>query len=34
MKDNAFFAIEKTRMEMSHNGYVMRGNVRPAGYYF
>ncbi|HTV48574.1 MAG TPA: MBL fold metallo-hydrolase [Phycisphaerae bacterium] len=34
MKDNAFFVIEKMRMEMSHNGYVMRGNVKPPGYFF
>ena len=32
-KHNAYYTLEKTRLEMHHNGYVQRGNVRPPNYF-
>ncbi len=32
-KHNAYFCIEKTRLEMNHNGYVKRGNVHPPKFF-
>jgi glyoxylase-like metal-dependent hydrolase (beta-lactamase superfamily II) len=32
-KHNAYFMLEKTRLEQSHNGYVKRGNVHPPKFF-
>ena len=32
-KHNAFYVIEKTRLERCHNGYVRRGNIRPPKFF-
>ena len=32
-KHNAYYMLEKTRLEKHHNGYVKRGNVRPPKYF-
>ena len=32
-KHNAYYMIEKTRLEMNHNGYVKRGNVHPPKFF-
>jgi len=32
-KHNAYFMLEKTRLEKHHNGYVKRGNIRPPKYF-
>jgi glyoxylase-like metal-dependent hydrolase (beta-lactamase superfamily II) len=33
-KHNAFYVVEKTRLERHHNGYVKRGNIHPPKFYF
>jgi len=32
-KHNAYFMLEKTRLEQNHNGYVKRGNIHPPKYF-
>jgi hypothetical protein len=32
-KHNAYYMLEKTRLEHHHNGYVKRGNIRPPKYF-
>ena len=32
-KHNAYFMLEKTRLEKNHNGYVKRGNVHPPKFF-
>jgi hypothetical protein len=32
-KHNAYFTLEKTRLEKNHNGYVKRGNIHPPKYF-
>jgi hypothetical protein len=32
-KPNAYYMLEKTRLEKNHNGYVKRGNVHPLKFF-